>query len=80
MNASGIEILAVTNRTGILQKPPPMVTPDHQRDRSKFCLHHNSYGHKTKDCKELKKEIEHAIRKGELNKFILKKRNNRGRN
>lgn len=47
LNASRAEIMTIMNRTGTLVLPTPMVTPNDERDRSKFYQFHESHGHKT---------------------------------
>ena len=40
------------------------------RDNTKYCEFHRDYGHHTDDCIQLKREIEHLIRRGYLRRFI----------
>ena len=40
------------------------------RDNTKYCEFHRDYGHRTKDCIQLKREIEYLIRRGYLQCFI----------
>ncbi|CAN1139542.1 Transposon Ty3-I Gag-Pol polyprotein, partial [Linum perenne] len=51
--------------------PGPMFTPADQRSRQKFCDFHDSHGHTTEDCRELKNEIERWINEGRLKDFIV---------
>ena len=72
LNASRTEIMTIMDKNGTLAKPSPMITPDEKRDRSRYCMFHGTHGHDTEECLELKREIERAIRRGELNQFIAK--------
>ena len=40
------------------------------RDNTRYCEFHTDYGHRTDDCKQLKREIEYLIRHGYLRRFI----------
>ena len=40
------------------------------RDNTKYCEFHRDYEHRTDDCIQLKREIEHLIRRGYLRRFI----------
>ena len=40
------------------------------RDNTKYCEFHRDYGHRTDNCIQLKREIEHLIRRGYLQCFI----------
>lgn len=52
--------------------PLKMSSDPKGRDKTKFCVFHNDYGHLTEECKQLKWEIEERIKKGHLKQFIKK--------
>ena len=41
-----------------------------KRDNTRYCEFHRDHGHRTKDCIQLRKEIEYLIRRGYLRSFI----------
>ncbi|KAL2498026.1 Uncharacterized protein Adt_23576 [Abeliophyllum distichum] len=68
-----------TSRTNVLMEiqnmkelvwPKKMWTPPHRRDETKYCKFHRDHGHDTKDCQQLKEEIERLIKRGQLSKFV----------
>ena len=48
-------------------------------NRSLFCEHHNSFGHKTEDCYDLRDAMEQLMREGRLVRHIASERNPRKR-
>ena len=48
------------------------------RDK-KYCCFHRDHSHLTKECKNLKEQIEELIRKGKLQKYVKKGESNRFR-
>nr|XP_023898689.1 uncharacterized protein LOC112010573 [Quercus suber] len=42
------------------------------RDKNKYCWFHKDHGHYTKDCQDLKEQIEELIQKGKLQKYVKK--------
>ncbi|KAL2491747.1 Uncharacterized protein Adt_27375 [Abeliophyllum distichum] len=47
-----------------------MWTPPHRRDETKYCKFHRDHGNDTKDCQQLKEEIERLIKRRHLSKFV----------
>ena len=41
-------------------------------DKNKYCRFHKDHGLNTKDCRDLKEQIEESIRKGKLQKYVKK--------
>ena len=46
-----------------LKWPRPLHSSLNVRDKNKYCRFHKDHGHYTKDCRDLKKQIEELIRK-----------------
>ncbi|XP_043698995.1 uncharacterized protein LOC122649815 [Telopea speciosissima] len=66
---------------GLLQWPRPMFSRLEDGNNNKFCKFHKDVGHDTKDCRQLKREIEDVIQKGHLRRYVKEdaKGNSRGR-
>ncbi|GKD07434.1 hypothetical protein Tco_1187119 [Tanacetum coccineum] len=62
------EILAFEKVVKTFVKPPKMVSKT--RDTSKYCKLHQYYSHDTNACRELKSQIEEAVRSGKLTHLI----------
>ncbi|XP_056691673.1 uncharacterized protein [Spinacia oleracea] len=56
----------------ILPKPPAIRTPEAKQDKSLWCEFHHECGHTTKNCRELKRALDHLADKGELNIYSRK--------
>ncbi|XP_021854794.2 uncharacterized protein [Spinacia oleracea] len=54
----------------ILPKPPAIRTPEEKRDKSLWCEFYHECGHTTKNCRELKKALDHLADKGKLNNYL----------
>ena len=63
-----------------LKWPRPLHSSLNVRDKNKYCRFHKDHGHNTKDCKDLKEQIEELIRKGKLQKYVKKGEYNKFRN
>lgn len=48
------------------------MAPDNVRNRRNWCHNHSTHGHDTEDCIDLIQEIERAIRRGELKRYIAR--------
>ena len=62
-----------------LKWPRPLHSSPNIRDKRKYCRFHKDYGHYTKDCRDLKEQIEELIRRGKLQKFVKKGDSSRSR-
>ncbi|GKA27753.1 hypothetical protein Tco_0713921 [Tanacetum coccineum] len=62
------EILASGKVVKNFTKPPKMISK--ARDASKYCEFHQDYGHDTNACRELKNQIEKAVKSGKLAHLI----------
>ena len=49
------------------------MVPDHMKDKTKFCMFHDDYGHTLATCKNLYAQLRAMIRKGMLLKYLKKK-------
>nr|GMN22729.1 hypothetical protein TIFTF001_047477 [Ficus carica] len=59
----------VTGR-GLLRDPPPLRADRARRNQNKYCNFHKDVGHDTKDCIQLRDQIELLIRDGHLREFM----------
>ncbi|GMN49655.1 hypothetical protein TIFTF001_018818 [Ficus carica] len=57
---------------GLLRNPPPIRTDRSRRNQNKYCHFHKDVGHDTKDCIQLRDQIEQLIREGYLREFVEK--------
>lgn len=51
-------------------RPPPMLTKGDKLDSKRFCDFHNSHGHNTDECLNLKDKVEELVRAGRLAKYV----------
>ncbi|XP_052172249.1 uncharacterized protein LOC127788175 [Diospyros lotus] len=70
LNAPRAEILATIEGKDCLKKPLPMRAPCNKRNRNKYCRFHRDHGHDTKECHQLKEEIQQLINRGFLRGFV----------
>ncbi|GMN54060.1 hypothetical protein TIFTF001_023183 [Ficus carica] len=61
--------VVVTGR-GLLRDPPPLRADRARRNQNKYCNFHKDVGHDTKDCIQLRDQIELLIRDGHLREFV----------
>ena len=65
-----IEEVFVSSRDEVSYPPTkPLKAKPSERNKEKFCLYHNTHGHTTSTCYDLKDEIENLIRQGHLRKY-----------
>ncbi|GJU18122.1 hypothetical protein Tco_1146088 [Tanacetum coccineum] len=62
------EILAM--ETVKFKAPPLMTGPVENRNKNKFCEFHGDKGHGTNECIHLRRQIEEAVRSGELSHLV----------
>ena len=56
-----------------LKWPRPLHSSPHIRNKNKYCRFHKDRGYYTKDCQNLKEQIEELIQKGKLQKYVKKR-------
>ena len=62
-----------------LKWPRPLHSSPNVRDKKKYYYFHKDHDHYTKDCRNLKEQIEELIRKGKLQKYVKKGDTSRSR-
>ncbi|GJY49943.1 reverse transcriptase domain-containing protein [Tanacetum coccineum] len=62
------EILAMD--TMKFKAPPPMTGPAENRNKNKFCEFHGDKGHSTDECIHLRRQIEEAVKSGQLSHLV----------
>ena len=55
-----------------LKKLRPMKTPANKMSKDRYCCFHRDHGHDTKECHQLKEEIQELINCGFLRRFVAK--------
>ncbi|XP_050229128.1 uncharacterized protein LOC126678270 [Mercurialis annua] len=73
LNRAPVYILSWMKKNRVMFNTPRRMDPDKERDKSKYCRFHESYGHDTDRCWDLKREIEQLIQFGMLRKFVHEK-------
>ena len=53
-----------------LKWPRPLHSSPNMHDKRKYCRFHKDHGHYTKDCRDLKEQIEELIRRGKLQQYV----------
>ncbi|XP_074346318.1 uncharacterized protein LOC141685091 [Apium graveolens] len=72
------EILKEVKDKPLYYPPKPMQTPPESRPYNRQCDYHVTHGHKTENCLSLKYFIEDQVKKGNMNKYLVRDSNNRG--
>ncbi|XP_074355838.1 uncharacterized protein LOC141695497 [Apium graveolens] len=72
------EILKEIKDKPFYYPPKPMQTPPESRPYNRQCDYHETHGHKKENCLSLKYFIEDQVKKGNLNKYLVRESNNRG--
>ena len=47
----------------IFRRPAKMMIPESMRDKSRYCAHHEDFGHLTNDYRNLYGQVMHTIKK-----------------
>ncbi|XP_010695404.2 uncharacterized protein LOC104908051 [Beta vulgaris subsp. vulgaris] len=69
-NKNRREIFLDIKNKSMLPHPPPIRTSAYRRDKSQWCEYHQECGHTTKDCRELKKDLDNLADQGKLNRYL----------
>ncbi|RRT70025.1 hypothetical protein B296_00028430 [Ensete ventricosum] len=72
LNSTWIEIFLQIREKGLLKTPNPMRSRVEDWDRRRYYRFYRDYGHDTKECYDLKNQIEDLIRRGHLDRYIMK--------
>ncbi|XP_074352368.1 uncharacterized protein LOC141691537 [Apium graveolens] len=69
--ASIEHIFEVNKNKGLFRKPEALSSWQ-SKDKKKYCEYHESSGHNTHECRQLKDEIEALIKEGYLGEWVVK--------
>ncbi|XP_074351663.1 uncharacterized protein LOC141690791 [Apium graveolens] len=72
------EILKEVKDKPFYYPPKLMQTPPESRPYNRQCDYHETFGHKTENCLSLKYFIEDQVKKGNMNKYLVRDSNKRG--
>ncbi|GJX77665.1 hypothetical protein Tco_0324476 [Tanacetum coccineum] len=70
LSKSPREILATEKVAKTFKQPPRMVKNRRSCDMSKYCHFHEDHGHETNQCRELRHQIEEAVKSGQLTHLV----------
>ncbi|XP_074351442.1 uncharacterized protein LOC141690550 [Apium graveolens] len=69
------EILKEVKDKPFYYPPKPIQTPPESRPYNRQCDYHETHGHKTENCLSLKYFIEDQVKKGNMNKYLIRDTN-----
>ncbi|GKB05393.1 hypothetical protein Tco_0833588 [Tanacetum coccineum] len=70
LSKSPREILAIEKAARSFEQPPRMFGSKGSRGMSKYCHFHEDHGHDTNDCRQLRNQIEEAVKSGQLSHLM----------
>ncbi|XP_057452841.1 uncharacterized protein LOC130744695 [Lotus japonicus] len=70
LNSSLSRILREKASADLRDRPPPLLTRGDKLDSKRFCEFHDSPGHNTDECLNLKDKVEELIRAGRLSRYV----------
>ncbi|XP_074336792.1 uncharacterized protein LOC141673965 [Apium graveolens] len=70
--AVSIEHIFEVNKNRWLFRKPKGLSSWQSKDKKKYCEYHESSGHNTHECRQLKDEVEALIKEGYLGKWVVK--------
>ena len=47
-----------------------IMIPENMRDKSRYCAHHEDFGHLTNDCRNLYEQVMFTIKRGGLQQYV----------
>ncbi|XP_021745282.1 uncharacterized protein LOC110711211 [Chenopodium quinoa] len=68
------KIFSATKEEGRFKKSKPPPSWHQKKGKDQWCKFHESSGHRTEDCLQLKDQIEELVQKGYLKKYIAERR------
>ncbi|XP_021736471.1 uncharacterized protein LOC110703022 [Chenopodium quinoa] len=68
------KIFSATREEGRFKKPKPPPSWHQKKGQDHWCEFHESRGHHTEDCLQLKDQIEELVQKGNLKKYVAERR------
>ncbi|XP_021756127.1 uncharacterized protein LOC110721298 [Chenopodium quinoa] len=68
------KIFSATREEGRFKKPKPPPFWHQKKGKDHWCEFHESRGHRTEDCLQLKDQIEELVQKGYLKKYVAERR------
>ncbi|XP_021735653.1 uncharacterized protein LOC110702255 [Chenopodium quinoa] len=68
------KIFSATREEGRFKKPKPPPSWHQKKGKDHWCEFHESRGHRTEDCLQLKDQIEELVQKGYLKKYVAERR------
>ncbi|KAK1389694.1 hypothetical protein POM88_017872 [Heracleum sosnowskyi] len=71
LTASIDYIYEITKSQGLYKKPTPL-SRSATKDKGRYCAYHESHGHHTYACRQLKEDIEKLIKEGQLTDWVVK--------
>ena len=66
-------IFAELKDKNVFRQPKPIILSDHMKDKSKFSMFHNDYGHILATCRNLYGQLRAMIMKCHLLKYLKNK-------
>ncbi|XP_074356856.1 uncharacterized protein LOC141696637 [Apium graveolens] len=79
LNMTREEILKEVKDKPFYYPPKPMQTPTERRPYNRQYDYHETHGHKTENCLSFKYFIDDQVKKGNMNKYLVRDNNNRGK-
>nr|GEY44596.1 putative reverse transcriptase domain-containing protein [Tanacetum cinerariifolium] len=70
LSKSPREILTTEKVARSFKQPPHMFGSRRSRDMSKYCHFHEYHMHETNDCRQLRRQIEEAVKSGQLSHLV----------
>ncbi|XP_074327908.1 uncharacterized protein LOC141665823 [Apium graveolens] len=77
LNRSWVNILWEVKDKPFYYPQKPLLVPPENRARDKHCGYHEDHGHTTENCFSLKMFIEDQIKKGNMNRYLQRKLNDK---